>query len=233
MSAILVTGTDTGAGKTHVACLLGMRVAREGVRVFPLKPVESGCVRLPGGSCFPADAAALRDALAPGVPLEEICLYPMAAPLSPHLAARSEGIRPDPARIRAAVTRAAAASDLVLLEGAGGITVEIREDYTFADLASDLALPAVVVAGNRLGVLNHLRLTLSYLRLRGIPVLGVVLNDNSPGEFPARAPNEEEVRRIAGEGYLGRIPWRAASLPEDLFSRFRERPFTRTLFHSL
>jgi len=220
---ILITGTDTGAGKTRVACLLGKRLLREGIALRPLKPVESGCAPGADGRPFPADAAALRDAFAPRLPLSDICLYPLAPVLSPHLAARTEGVSIDPADIRRAVIEAVAGADLALVEGAGGVTVEIREGYSFADLARDLSLPTLIVAGNRLGVLNHLQLTLRCLRSEGIPLFGVILNDRTPVPFPAREPNEPEVRRMAGGLYLGRIPYGAATLPEELYGRFRER----------
>jgi dethiobiotin synthetase len=103
------------------------------------------------------------------------------------------------------------------------VTVEIREGCSFADLARDLSLPVLIVAGNRLGVLNHLRLTMRYLQSENIPLLGVILNDMTPEPFFAREPNETEVRRIAGKRYLDRIPYGAAALPEEVFSRFRRR----------
>lgn len=218
---ILITGTDTGVGKTVVACLLGKRLLREGVAVLPLKLIESGCAPGADGRPFPADAAALRDTFAPGLSLSSICLYPLSAVLSPHLAAREEGVSIDPLRIRQTIAGAAAAADVVLIEGAGGLAVEIREGYSFADLARDLSLPVLIVAGNRLGVLNHLQLTMRCLQSTAIPFLGVILNDMIPEPFPAREPNETEVRRIAGELYLGRIPHGAAFLPEEIFSRFR------------
>jgi dethiobiotin synthetase len=218
---ILITGTDTGVGKTVVACLLGKRLLREGVAVLPLKPVESGCAPGADGRPFPADAALLRDAFAPGLSLSSICLYPLSAVLSPHLAARAEGVSVDPARIRRAVTGAAEAADVVLIEGAGGVTVELKEGYSFADLARDLSLPVLIVAGNRLGVLNHLQLTMRYLQSEAIPLFGVILNDVTPEAFPAREPNEAEVRRITGNHYLGRVPYGAVFLPEEIFSSFR------------
>lgn len=220
---ILITGTDTGAGKTVVVCLLGKRLLREGVAVLPFKPVESGCAPGDDGRPFPADAAALRDAFAPGISLSSVCLYPLSAVLSPHLAARTEGVSIDPARIRETITGAVEAADVALIEGAGGVTVEIREGYSFADLARDLCLPVLIVAGNRLGVLNHLQLTMRYLQSEAIPLFGVILNDLSPEAFPAREFNEAEVRRIAGNHYLGRVPYGAVFLPEEIFSRFRRR----------
>jgi dethiobiotin synthetase len=101
------------------------------------------------------------------------------------------------------------------------VTVEIREGYSFGNLARDLSLPVLIVAENRLGVLNHLQLTIRYLQSEAIPLFGVILNDRDPETFPARELNETEAKRIAGRYYLGRVPFGAAILPEELFSRFR------------
>lgn len=195
-------------------------MARGGLAVRPFKPVESGCRPDAHGAPFPADASLLRESIAPHLPLSEVCLYPLAAPLSPHLAARAEGVTIDVARIRAAVAAAEETSDVVLVEGAGGITVEIREGYSFADLAKDARLSLLVVAENRLGVLNHLRLTLRFLRSEGLSLIGVVLNDRTADSFPARDRNEEEVRRIAGKRYLGRVSFGARALPEGIAAEF-------------
>ena len=216
---ILITATDTGAGKTYVSCLLGKAMRREGLAVRPLKPVESGCETGADGAPFPADASLLREAIAPRLPLPEVCLYPLSAPLSPHLAARRDGVTIDTGRIRGAIARAAEVSDIVLVEGAGGITVEIREGYSFADLAKEARLPVLLVAENRLGVLNHLSLTMHYLRAEGLFLLGVILNDRTAERSPAQETNEGEVRRIAGNRYLGNVPHGATFLPEGILSR--------------
>ncbi len=215
---ILVTGTDTGAGKTYVSCLLGASLRRMGFSVRPFKPVESGCDPGADGSPIPTDARSLRDAIAPDMPLSAVCLYALPLPLSPHQAARAEGITIDTGRILAEVATAAEKSDFVLVEGVGGIAVEIREGYTFCELARDAGLSLLVVAENRLGVLNHLKLTLRFLQSEGLPPVGVVVNDRSAGPFPAREPNEEEVRRIAGERYLGRVPHGVRILPAGILS---------------
>ena len=220
---ILITATDTGAGKTYVACLLGKRLRQDGLAVLPLKPVESGCIPGKGGDPFPADAAALRDAFAPDLPLSTVCLYSLSGALSPHLASRLEGVFIDLQRIRQKITEAVRSFAFLLIEGAGGITVEIRDGYSFADLARDFSMPVLIVAGNRLGVLNHLQLTLRYLESQGIPLFGVILNDGTREFFPAREHNEAEIRRIVCERYLGRIPHGAAFLPEEIFSGFSRR----------
>ncbi len=71
--SVLITGTDTGVGKTYVACRIGEALRDAGLRVRPLKPAESGCAPGPGGRPMPADAAALRDAMSPGLPLDAVC----------------------------------------------------------------------------------------------------------------------------------------------------------------
>jgi len=225
--ALLVTGTDTGVGKTFVAVLLLRWLREEGMRAAALKPVETGCPAGPGGAPRPEDAAALRDAASPGEPLSRVCLYALATPLSPHLAAEREGVRIDPARIGEAVADARARADAVVVEGAGGIAVEIVPGYTFADLARELGLPALVVAENRLGVLNHLRLTLSFLETAGVPLLGVVLNDRRRDASPACLTNGAEAARMAKEAYLGRIPHGAPALPDEAAAAFRRRFLAR------
>src|SRR3989304_1084249 len=195
---ILGRGTDRGAGKTYVSCLLGKAMQGEGFAVRPFKPVESGCEPGTDGAPFPADARSLRDAIAPDLPLPEVCLYALSAPLSPHLAARAEGIAIDTGRILAAVAKAAEPSDSVLVEGGEVVAGEVREGDTIPELARDARLPVLVVAENRLGVVNHLRLTVHYLRSEGLSLVGVVVNDRTAETFPAREPNEIGRRRIAG-----------------------------------
>ena len=186
---ILISATDTGAGKTYVTCLLGRRFRQEGFFARPLKPVESGCAKDADGRPLPADAAALRGAFAPELSMADICLYPLASVMSPHLAAREEGVIIDADMIRKRATGIAAVSDLLLVEGAGGITVELRDGYSFADLARDLSYPVLIVAQNRLGALNQLKLTVHFLRAERVPFFGVILNDASPEPFPAREVN--------------------------------------------
>src|SRR5947208_15858122 len=85
MSALFVTGTDTGVGKTFVACALASALRQRGRRVAVMKPVETGV------EDEPADALALRAAAADPAPLDDICPYRLRAPLAPAVAARLEG----------------------------------------------------------------------------------------------------------------------------------------------
>src|SRR5438128_1427100 len=93
MSALLVTGTDTGVGKTFVACALATALRERGRRVAVMKPVETGV------EGKPTDALALRAAAADPAPLGDICPYRLRAPLAPAVAARLEGVTIDVTRL--------------------------------------------------------------------------------------------------------------------------------------
>ena len=109
MSALLVTGTDTGVGKTFVACALATALRQRGRRVAVMKPVETGV------EGEPADALALRAAAADPAPLGDICPYRLRAPLAPAVAARLEGVTIDVARLVALVARRRQDADVLLV----------------------------------------------------------------------------------------------------------------------
>ncbi len=220
---IFVSGTDTEVGKTYVTCLLGRRLREEGTIIRPFKPVESGCAADANGRLVPADATALRDATAPGLAVEDVCLYRLSAPLSPHLAARIDGVEIDTEQIRRAIREGEQGADLVIVEGAGGITVEITEGYSFATLAKDLGYPALLVAENRLGILNQVALNMYYLAHEGVELLGVILNDRTADQSPAMQTNAAELERVYGAAYLGRVGHTATSIPDDVFRHFMSR----------
>ncbi|HWP84290.1 MAG TPA: dethiobiotin synthase [Terriglobia bacterium] len=193
---ILVTGTDTGVGKTFVGCGLLAALRSQGLRVAPFKPAETGCeTDAHSGELIPADAVRLREAAGSGAPLEVICPYRFSLPVAPWVAAQREA-EIDPAFLVRQFERLAAAHDLVVVETAGGILVPLNEQFHFGDLARRLRLPVLVVAASRLGVLNHTLLTLEYLRAAGLPTLGVILNHPASDTTPAVATNEETLRKL-------------------------------------
>ena len=227
---ILITGTDTGVGKTVVtACLAASfaerarvvcdlhsvgpvaertRVAdapepkppsagrtdvadasereeRQPRAVRALKPVATGVI--PGTDAEDAVIIGLAAGHSP------MCFAKFAEPLSPHLAAERAG-RPIVARELLAWIRSEA-GDITLVEGSGGWEVPLSADFRVSDLAVALQAAVVVVARNRLGVLNHTLLTVNAVTTRGLSVLGVAL---SPAENPdlATAMNLSELRRL-------------------------------------
>jgi dethiobiotin synthetase len=197
-----VTGTDTGVGKTAVACALARTLRSRGVDVGVMKPVETGV-----GSDGPLDALALRRAAGVGDPLEDVCPQRFALPAAPSVAAEAEAREVDLDAIRAAAKRILGRHQQVIAEGAGGILVPLRRDFTMADLARELGLPLLVVARARLGTINHTLLTLDAAALRGLPVAGVVISHGDPSLPAPELRNLEALRDALGPLLLGELPW--------------------------
>ncbi len=206
---LFVTGTDTGVGKTFVAACLAAALRDRGIRVGVMKPVETGCV-LSRGRRMPRDGLILKRAAAAPDPIEQIVPYRLKAPLAPLAAAAVEGVRIRLDRIERAYERIASRCSFTFVEGAGGVLVPVTGRLFMADLAARFALPALVVARAGLGTLNHTLLTVWFLRERGIPVAGVVLNDVDGRKDLSKKTNAALLRRSLGVPVLGRIPFRKA-----------------------
>jgi dethiobiotin synthetase len=210
--ALFVTGTDTGVGKTLVACALVRRLRALGHDVGVMKPVETGV-----GPAGPADGIALRAATGDADPLEDVCPQRFALPAAPIVAAAAEGRSVDLAVIRAAFERVKLRHDWVIAEGAGGLLVPVTEALSMAELASWLELPLLLVARARLGTLNHTRLTLEAARARGLEVAGVVISRGDAALSDPDARNLARLRSELGELWVGELPFLApgAAAPDD------------------
>lgn len=203
--AILITGTDTGVGKTNFACTLGFAAHAHGLRTGVMKPAETGCAEGSDG-LVAADAAALQIASSAPHRPELICPFRYRSPLAPAAAAEKDGLPPPSLEhLARCFEQIAADSDIVLVEGAGGLSVPLTWEANYADLALALELEMVLVVANRLGAINATILTLDYAARRGLPILGYVLNDAEPVDSPAAATNEDSLRHLTKVPYLGRI----------------------------
>ena len=201
---LFITGTDTGVGKTRVGTALTHLLTERGLRVRVRKPVESGCLPQPDG-LLPQDAAALREAAGCAEPLERICRYRLQAPLSPERAAALEGMALDLGHLYDACLTDIRGDDFLLVEGAGGFYSPLARGALNADLAGGLGLPVLVVAADRLGTLNHTLLTIEAVRMRGLALAGVVLNQPFPQTDP-RMDNAEDLERWLQRPVL-RLPY--------------------------
>ncbi len=172
---IFITGTDTGVGKTYVAAGIAAGLRRLGIDVGVMKPAETGCGRR-AGRLIPEDALRLMKAAGTRDPLGLVNPYRFKKPLAPSLAAELEGKLIDPVKIKTAFKKLSRIHDFMIIEGAGGIMVPLRHDYTYLDLVRAFRLPVVIVARPALGTINHTLLTISALRHGGIAILGVVVN---------------------------------------------------------
>jgi dethiobiotin synthetase len=203
MTGCFVAGTDTGVGKTLVSAALLHTLRRAGKRSVGMKPVAAGaeCV---AGQWQNEDAVRLREASDVAVPPELDNPVLLRDPLSPHLAARRDGVRIDIAELVRRYRALAQRADAVVVEGAGGFLVPLSDEETGADLAQALALPVVLVVGLRLGCLNPALLTAEAIRARGLPLAGWVANRVDP-QMEAVAENIEFLRRRLAAPLLGAI----------------------------
>jgi dethiobiotin synthetase len=162
--------------------------------------------------------------------LEAVCPQRFAAPLAPHLAARAEGRAVDPSLLRSGLRYWLNHSDIVVVEGAGGLMSPASDDDYVADLAADFGFPLVVVARNALGTINHTLLTLIAATTfrEELAVAGIVLNDAiAAPEDDSRDSNFDELAARAVPPLLGRVRHGAEELdrPVDWWALAGERSF--------
>lgn len=205
-SGILITGTDTGVGKTFFAATLGAYLCRLGYRVGVLKPVETGCEER-DGELIPLDALRLRDSSGCAEPMEKICPYRFREPLAPSIAAVRAGVKIEMNQLMVVFNEISAAHDITLVEGAGGLMVPLVPSFTFADFACVLKLPVLIVGANKLGAINHLLLTLEHAACKGLMTLGYVLNRISDEASLAAETNREVLSGLTGVPCLGELSY--------------------------
>lgn len=196
-----VTGTDTGVGKTLVACALLHALAARGLRAVGMKPVAAG--REPDGTFH--DVEGLIAASNVQAPREWINPYAFDPPIAPHVAAARAGVRIEFAPIVAAWRGLCGLAEAVVVEGVGGFRVPLNESHDAGDLAVALELPVVLVVGLRLGCLNHALLSAQAVRAAGLTLAGWVANELTPA-MEAREENLVALDARLDCPRLGRIP---------------------------
>jgi len=208
---LFISGTDTGVGKTYVAALIARSLHAAGHRVGVYKPAASGCRRR-GDELVSDDALALWEAAGCPATLDEVCPQRFEAPLAPHLAARAEGRRIDGEQLRDGIEPWRKASDVIVVEGSGGLMSPLGDEDYVADLALDLGFPLLVVAPNTLGVINQtLQTLITAATFRdGLLLAGVVLNQPvAPPDDPSRASNRRELEIRCVPPVLAEVAWQA------------------------
>lgn len=212
---VFVTGTDTGVGKTAVACALAAWARRHHVDVGVMKPVATGGVRRAerGRTRWVSDdairLARAADSTDPWSLVNPVCFQEPLAPWTAALRAR----RPIRfAQLRAAFRTLARRHDWLIVEGIGGLLVPLTTHTVVADLAKAFGLPLLIVARPGLGTLNHTLLTLQSARRVGLRVLGIVLNQSEapPIDVMARLTqrtNPRVLERLSHVPVLGPLPF--------------------------
>jgi dethiobiotin synthetase len=210
---LFITGTDTDVGKTYVGAMIARALNSAGHRVGVYKPVASGC-RREGDRLIPDDALLLWRAAGEPGQFDRVCPQCFQAPLAPHLAARAEGKEIDKHLLRDGLDYWRSCSDIVLVEGAGGLLSPLGDTDYVADLARDFGFPLVVVARNALGTINHTLLTLHAAQTlhNGLKVAGIVLNNPTPpGADLSTNSNPRELASRSSVPLLAEVFWKATA----------------------
>jgi dethiobiotin synthetase len=205
-----VTGTDTGVGKTLVACALLRAFASAGKSTVGMKPVAAGAEE---GRW--SDVDALVGASTVRAPAKLVNPYAFEPAIAPHIAAELAGARIEIDAIARACEELSRLAEVVVVEGVGGFLVPLNERDTAADLARRLALPVVLVVGMRLGCLNHALLTKRQIEASGLRCAGWVANC----VIPPMPHLEENIRALSerlGCALLGVVPHRPGATAAEV-----------------
>jgi dethiobiotin synthetase len=221
---LFITGADTDVGKTYIAALIARALVAAGHRVGVYKPAASGC-QADGDELVSDDALALWQAAGSQGELMRVCPQRFKSPVAPNLAARAEGRKIDTDLLRSGLDYWRECSDVVLVEGAGGLMSPITDDEYIADLAYDFGYPLVVVARNQIGVINQVLQTLIVANTfrRGLGVAGVVLNHpQQRNDDPSVETNRRELAQRAVPPILAEVHHGDQKLPEVDWFRLAE-----------
>jgi dethiobiotin synthase len=212
VSILVVTGTDTGVGKTVVTAAVAVLARERGAAVAVVKPAQTGVA---AGEPGDLDEVIRLSGVTTTF---EFARFP--DPLSPAAAARVSGLPPLSLRTAADRVRELAESHrLVIVEGAGGLLVRFDEDgATLADLARSLEAPVLVVARAGLGTLNHTALTLEAMAGRGLDLAGVVIGSWPAEPGLAERCNVADLETLAARPLAGVLPDGAGALTREHFT---------------
>jgi len=215
---LVITGTDTGVGKTELGCGLARAFRARGVRIGVFKPIETG---RPEEAGQPAgeDAKRLIAASGCGSSLEKVSPYRFKLAAAPLAAARAEGREILFEKIYQVFDELAGEHELMIVEGAGGLLVPANENFLFADLILPMQLPLLIVAEDRLGVIGRVLLTLEAARSRGLEILGVALNQTQPGAGTEKLRHKELIEEFGKTQVLARIGYLAPAGREEEMAR--------------
>ncbi|HUO55120.1 MAG TPA: dethiobiotin synthase [Rhodoblastus sp.] len=200
-----ITSTGTGIGKTYVTSTL-IRLARsKNMKVAAYKPVISGFdkTEIVGSDTWQI-LAALGEA-----PTEanvvRVSPWRFLAPLAPNMAAGAEGRALDcealfsfSRKVLDQVDEASSQpSDLVLIEGVGGVMVPLDDERTVLDWIVAVGAPVVLVVGDYLGTISHTLTAVEVLKMRGVPIAAIVVSEGESGEVPLADTFRELHARLA------------------------------------
>ncbi len=173
--AFFITGTDTGVGKTYVACKLIEQYVAQGYKVVGMKPVAAG-EDFVNGEWVNDDVLKLEAASNVKAPRALTNPYSFKEAIAPHIAAELAGVEIKLEVLQHAFDELCKLADVVIVEGAGGFLVPISDKKTLADFIKAINIPIIVVVGIKLGCINHTLLTIEAIKARNCKLQGWIAN---------------------------------------------------------
>ncbi|MBI4230151.1 MAG: dethiobiotin synthase [Planctomycetes bacterium] len=202
---LFVAGTDTGVGKTSVACDLARALRARGVDVGVMKPLATG-------GPFPGpDARALREAAGCDDAWDLVSPVHFETPCAPPIAAAREGRPVDRNACLRAYRRLRERHATLIVEGIGGILCPVTATGTLADWIGDFDLPVALVVPSRLGMLSQTLLCVEALSGRALPLHSIVVNHISSGPHPTAREDATFLRERLAPTVIGERPYDAMS----------------------
>jgi dethiobiotin synthetase len=201
LKRLLITGTDTGAGKTTFSCALLQLAPAAKVVLRAMKPIASGA---DWGIAGWQNDDALKLLAAQNLPLARyswVNPYCFAEAIAPHLAQQQSNVSVKLPLIRESYEALAQGAELMLVEGAGGFlsplaTLEGGKLLEHAELARALGISDVLlVVGLKLGCINHARLSELAINAAGLRCIGVVLSVLD-AKMPALQGNIDTLKNV-------------------------------------
>jgi len=215
-SAIFITGTDTGVGKTVVSAALAAAFRKRDIDAAVMKPIATGAVKKKNRlvSC---DVEFLRKAARSKDEISLVNPYCADLPLAPAAAFKLRNKKISIDRVKDCLRKLLKRHEIVLVEGIGGLFVPIKDNYLVADLVKDLDIPLIVVSRNGLGAINHALLTIKQANDLGLDVLGIIFNNTyKPAADISRKTNPRIIKEISGADIIGEFPYLGSASVEKM-----------------
>lgn len=215
---VVVTGTDTGVGKTVASCLL-VRILRAcGVNAIAVKPFATGNYDDADQLCRAQEGRLAR---------EEITPFFFAQPVAPWAAGRLSGKQVPWKRVLAYLQGVRQRCDVLVVEGCGGLLTPLGPGYTLGEVVSNLKSAVILVAGNKLGVVNHTLLTLEALKSRGAGSVGILVMDLGLTDA-STASNQAVIKALAGvQVAVERVPFLPGEAGQGVVEKGMQKKFEK------
>ncbi|MGM0874695.1 MAG: dethiobiotin synthase [Bacillota bacterium] len=202
MKGFFVTGTDTGVGKTIISCGLAAVFKEKKMDVGVYKPFLSGISREHPES----DTSLLKQMSQTPLSYEDITPFEFEKPLAPYVAGKQEGKVVGIEDVLRHWKIISGKHEYFIVEGAGGISVPLGENFLVGDLIKAIKLPIVIVARPNLGTINHTLLTVQYATSIGLRIAGIVINGISDNPDLAEKTNPKIIEELCNVPILGITP---------------------------